>query len=103
MTASNGLDARYNGNPGAGGQILQEVSQLAPGPGGQGSSTSVVELPGVQPAGLEVLTQVGQDRIAVGVGSLHLCGGVVPWRGVHVSTVRDGGAPAPMPDATSGG
>ena len=95
-----GRGHRDVGSGWAGGQVLQEVPQLAPGPGAQGPSGSVFELVGRQPTRLEVFTQVRQDRVAVGIGSLHLYGGVVPWRGVHVFTVLGGGAPAPMPDAT---
>jgi hypothetical protein len=98
--STGGRGHRDAGSGRAGGQIPQQVPQLAPGPGGKGPAGSVFELVGRQPARLEVLTQVRQDRVAVGIGSLHLCGGVVPWRGVHVSTVLGGRAPPPMPDAT---
>jgi hypothetical protein len=40
----------------ASGQVLQEVPQLAPGPGGQGLSGPVFELVGRQPTRLEVFT-----------------------------------------------
>jgi hypothetical protein len=56
-----GTGGRGHGDVGfgwAGGQVLQEVPQFAPGPGGQGPSGSVFELVGRQPARLEVLTQV---------------------------------------------
>ena len=99
-----------------GGKITQEIPQLAVGSCGQGLSRSFVELLGREPARLEVLAQLRQDRVTVGVGSPHLSSGVILQRGVHraavlssrernshSSTVLGGGACAPMPDATGRG
>lgn len=58
-----GCNRRLGPGQGAG-QISQEILQLAPRPGGQGPPRSVVELRGRQPARLEMITQLGKDRIA---------------------------------------
>jgi len=67
----------------SGGKICQEIPELTPGPRGQGAPRPLVELPGGQPARLEVLTQVRHDRITVGIGSLHLSRKIIPRHGVH--------------------
>ncbi len=76
-----GSGGRGGGDPGAGqggGKVSQQVLQLTPGSRGQRPARSFVELLGRQPARLEVLTQVRQDRVAVGIGSLHRSRGIVP-------------------------
>ena len=80
------------------GQIGQQFPELTPGPGGQRLPGSLVELFGRQPARLEMLTQVGQDRITVGVRSPHRRGKNLLS---HRSNVVDRRLPAPLPDATN--
>ena len=82
--ASGGRNGHRGQRSGEGaGKISQEILQLTPGPSRKGPPRSVFELLGRQPARLEMLTQVGQDRIAVGIGSPHLSGRKVPQHGVH--------------------
>ena len=54
-----------------------------PGSRGQGLPRPLAELPGRQPACLEVLAQVRQDRVAVGIGSPHFSRKIILRHGVH--------------------
>jgi hypothetical protein len=72
--------------PGSG-KVSQKIPQLAVGSCGQGLPRSFVELLGREPARLEVLAQLRQDRVTVGVGSPHLSSGVILQRGVHQAAV----------------
>ena len=87
-----------------------------PGSRGQGPSHPLAELPGRQPACLEVLAQVRHDRITVGIGSPHFSRkiffvmaftGLPPFclvpscAGLAYIKCRKHGLSAPLPDATS--
>jgi hypothetical protein len=78
-----GAAGRDLGSEPGGGKICQQIPQLTPGPRGQGPPRPLVELPGRQPARLEVLTQVRHDRITVGISSLHFSRKIIPGHGVH--------------------
>jgi hypothetical protein len=62
---------------------MTAIPELTPGPRGQGAPGPLVEFPGRQPAGLEMLAQVRHDRVTIGIGSLHLSGNMIPRRSIH--------------------
>jgi hypothetical protein len=79
--------------PGSG-KISQEILQVAPGSRGQGPPGSFLEFDGGQPARLEVLAQIRQHRIAIGIGGPHLSG-KIPRRGIHQAAVLPSRAALP--------
>ena len=75
---------RGSAGPGpGGGKIGQQIPEFTPGPRSQGPPHPLVELPGREPARLEVRTQVRHDRITVRIRSLHLSRKIIPRRSAH--------------------
>ena len=65
------------------GKIGQQIPELVASSRGQGPPHPLVELPGRQPARLEVLAQVRHDRITVRIGSPHFSRKIILRHGVH--------------------
>jgi AcrR family transcriptional regulator len=64
-------------------QVGEQLGQVADGAGAQGPAGPLLELVGGDPARLEVLTQLGDGPVAVGVGYPQTAGLVVLGSGVH--------------------
>ena len=114
---SGGAGGRGWGCGPGGGEIGHKFPELTPGPGGQRLPGSFVELRGrAEPARLEMLAEVCQDRVTVGIGRLHCIRKMAASHRVHrvlaflfravvsgvphTSNVAAGGLSAPLPNAT---
>jgi AcrR family transcriptional regulator len=64
-------------------QVGEQLGQVADGAGAQGPAGPLLELVGGDPARLEVLAQLGDGPVAVGVGYPQAAGLVVLGSGVH--------------------